>query len=222
MPTRLCHGIGKEVKQVTKPTGRPRGRPRKYAPGEERPKRKRKPKKPDPPRGTKKLPRTKNNSPDLPLWWGPLIAEVEENGGFVELAKASVGISRKTPESYIEDHPELRERYAEEIDAAKRRALERTLAEGFRRGVKGYKEPLTHLGKRTGHHIERRSDTLLMFFANAHGVGTQVPAQVNFNFDEKAMDAMDVDLLERLAKGENPAQIVAEWRTRQAEKKGGA
>lgn len=155
------------------------------------------------------------------MWWAPLIAEVEDNGGFTELAKVTVGISRKTPEAYIEDHPELRERYIEEIDAAKGRALERTLAEGFRRGVKGYEEPLSYQGQLTGDYIERRSDTLLMFFANAHGVGTRNPAQVNFNFDAKTLEDMDVDLLERVANGENPAQIVAEWRTRQAEKKGG-
>lgn len=147
------------------------------------------------------------------------MAELEENGGFKELAKQTVGISRKTPESYLQDHPELRDRWNEETETAIERAKERILAEGIRRGVKGYQEPLVHQGELTGDYITRVSDTLLIFSANAKGIGTQVPAQVNFNFDAKALDELPEDLLERLAKGENPAQIVAEWRTRQAEKK---
>lgn len=190
---------------------RPRGRPRIHPVGEKR-------KRVIPPRGTKKLAPSKEGA-ELPRWWVPYMKELERNGGFKTLAKSTVGISKRTPEAYLERHPELQERFAEEQEQAIELATERILAEGVRRGVKGYKEPLVHQGRKTGEYLTRVSDTLLIFSANARGVGTRNPAQVNINFDAKALEDMPDDLLARLAAGENPGEIVAEWKARQAEKK---
>jgi hypothetical protein len=146
------------------------------------------------------------------------MAEIESNGGFASVAKKTIGISSSTPEAYIADHPELKERFDREIEAARQRATDGILAEAVRRGVKGYEKPVFYQGNQTATYQEY-SDTLLIFSANARGVGTREPAKVQINLDLAAMREMPADLLERLVAGDDPAEVVAAWRARQEAEK---
>ncbi len=154
----------------------------------------------------------------LPRWWKPYMEDLEANGGFKTIAKQNVGISRNTPEHYINDHPELKEQFETEQAEAIERATERILAEGVRRGVKGWEEPVFYKGRRMDV-VTKFSDTLLIFSANARGVGTREPAQVRINLDLDEMREMPADLLQRLVAGDNPAEVVAAWRARQEAEK---
>lgn len=174
-----------------------------------------------PPSGKRRLPASKSRtagSDGLPRWWAPYMREIELNGGFTNVAKESIGISNSTPEMYIIKHPDLKPRFDAEVEAARQRATERILAEGVRRGVKGYEEPVYYQGERTDT-ITKYSDTLLIFSANARGVGTREPAQVRINLDLNEMREMPADLLQRLVDGDNPAEVVAAWRARQEAEK---
>lgn len=138
----------------------------------------------------------------LPHWWRPYFAAIARNRGFKGLAAEQVGIDRKTPARYIEDHPELAERFEEDMQDALDAASERLMAEAVRRGEEGVDEPVFYKGKKVAK-VRKYSDTLLMFTLNARGKGTR---NNSYTLD---LSKLSTEQLQRLAAGEDPLDVLA-------------
>jgi hypothetical protein len=101
----------------------------------------------DAPKVTKKKIAPRVTSEDLPVWWRPYFAAIAGNGGFRGKAAEEVGIDRKTPTKYLEDHPGLVAQFETDMAAAMDEASDDLMAEAKRRGGPGYEEPVIHQGR---------------------------------------------------------------------------
>ena len=88
---------------------------------------------------------------------------LSENGGMVNKACDAVRLSRSQAYNLRDSDPAFAEAWQKAVDAG----LDRLEDEVIRRGFEGVREPVYQGGKLVGH-VQKYSDTLLIFFLKAH------------------------------------------------------